>query len=66
MNFSSFSEMKFHFHFAAGIAVKASIFAIAMGLLGGMLPAVRAARLPHRGVDQGWPVAVVAFRATIA
>jgi putative ABC transport system permease protein len=46
MNFSSFSEMKFRFHFAAGIAIKASIFAIAMGLLGGMLPAVRAARLP--------------------
>jgi ABC-type antimicrobial peptide transport system permease subunit len=46
MNFSSFSEMKFRFHFAGGIAIKASIFAIAMGLFGGMLPAVRAARLP--------------------
>ncbi len=46
MNFSSFSEMKFRFHFAAGIAIKASIFAIAMGLFGGMLPAARAARLP--------------------
>jgi ABC-type antimicrobial peptide transport system permease subunit len=31
---------------AAGIVLKASIFATAMGLLGGMLPAGRAARLP--------------------
>ena len=46
MNFSSFTEMKFRFHFAAGIAIKASFFAIAMGLFGGVLPAGRAARLP--------------------
>ncbi|HYZ90748.1 MAG TPA: ABC transporter permease, partial [Myxococcales bacterium] len=44
-NFGSFTEMKFSFHFAPDIAVKATIFAILMGLLGGALPATRAARL---------------------
>jgi len=44
-NWSSFTEIKFRFHFAADIALKATIFAILMGLLGGMFPAARAARL---------------------
>jgi ABC-type antimicrobial peptide transport system permease subunit len=44
-NFSTFTEIKFRFHFAPGIAVKATVFALVMGLLGGLLPAARAARL---------------------
>ena len=44
-NFGSFTEIKFRFHFAPEIAVKATIFAVLMGLFGGLLPAVRAARL---------------------
>jgi len=42
---SSFTEIKFRFHFAPEIALKATIFAVLMGLFGGLLPAARAARL---------------------
>jgi ABC-type lipoprotein release transport system permease subunit len=52
-NFSSFTEIKFRFHFALPIAIKATIFAIAMGLLGGLLPAVRAARLQIAEATKG-------------
>jgi len=45
VNFSSFTEIKFRFHFGPDVALAASGFAVAMGLLGGLLPAVRAARL---------------------
>ena len=44
-NFSSFTEIKFRFHFDLMVAAKAVFFAILMGLLGGLLPAARAARL---------------------
>jgi ABC-type lipoprotein release transport system permease subunit len=44
-NFGSFTEIKFRFHFAPEIAVQATLFAVVMGLLGGVLPAARAARL---------------------
>ena len=44
-NWSSFTEIKFQFHFAPRIAFEATLFALAMGLLGGVLPAARAARL---------------------
>jgi putative ABC transport system permease protein len=52
-NWSSFTEIKFRFHFAPEIALKASIFAIAMGLLGGLLPAARAARLQIAEATKG-------------
>ena len=52
-NFGSFTEIKFRFHFAPQIAVQATIFAIAMGLLGGLLPAARAARLPIAEATKG-------------
>ena len=52
-NFSSFTEVKFRFHFAPEIAIKATIFAVAMGLLGGVLPAVRAARLAIAEATKG-------------
>jgi len=44
-NFGSFTEIKFRFHFAPEIALKATIFAVLMGLFGGLLPAARAAGL---------------------
>ena len=52
-NFSSFTEVKFRFHFALEIAVKATVFAVAMGLFGGLLPAARAARLPIAEATKG-------------
>ena len=52
-NFSSFTEVKFRFHFAPRIAIEATVFALAMGLFGGLLPAVRAARLPIAEATKG-------------
>src|SRR6266849_2420998 len=45
VNFSSFTEIKFRFHFAAAVGLCATVFSVAMGVLGGALPAIRAARL---------------------
>jgi putative ABC transport system permease protein len=45
MNWQTFSELQFRFALTQSIAVKAMLFAIIMGFLGGMLPALRAARL---------------------
>jgi putative ABC transport system permease protein len=53
VNFSSFTEIKFRFHFAPSIAVAATVFAVAMGLFGGLLPAARAARLPIAEATKG-------------
>ncbi|WP_028104372.1 ABC transporter permease [Pseudoduganella violaceinigra] len=44
-NFQSFSELAFGFKLSPAIAVKTLLFALAMGLVGGFLPAFRAARL---------------------
>ncbi len=44
-NFQSFSELAFGFHLTVGIAVKSIIFSLVMGLLGGFLPSLRAARM---------------------
>ncbi len=52
-NWTSFTEIKFRFHFAPEIAIKATIFAVAMGLLGGFLPAARAARLQIAEATKG-------------
>jgi len=52
-NWTSFTEIKFKFHFAPEIAIQATIFAIAMGFLGGLLPAARAARLPIAEATKG-------------
>ncbi len=46
MNWQTFSEMSFRFHLSPAIAVGALLFAIVMGFAGGLLPAVRAARMP--------------------
>lgn len=45
-NFQSFSELAFGFKLNAAIVVKTLLFALAMGVVGGFLPALRAARLP--------------------
>jgi ABC-type lipoprotein release transport system permease subunit len=44
-NFQTFSELAFSFTLTGKIVVQSMIFALAMGLLGGFLPASRAARL---------------------
>jgi len=44
-NFDTFSEIAFSFSMSPEIAVRAMIFALVMGVVGGFLPAVRAARL---------------------
>ncbi|MCE3261391.1 MAG: multidrug transporter permease [Pseudoduganella sp.] len=44
-NFQSFSELAFGFKLSPAIAAKTMLFALAMGFVGGFLPAFRAARL---------------------
>lgn len=45
MNFASWSEIVFSFEPTIGILVRAMFFASVMGLIGGILPAIRAARV---------------------
>ena len=45
MNFQTFAELAFSFTLTPGIIVASLLFALAMGFIGGFLPAVRAARL---------------------
>ncbi len=45
-NLQSFSEVAFAFRITPAIVVSSLVFALVMGLLGGLLPALRAARLP--------------------
>lgn len=44
-NFATFSEMAFEFAVTPAILVKASLLALLMGFIGGVLPAFRAARM---------------------
>jgi len=44
-NFSSFSELAFSFSLTPGIVVNSVAFALAMGFVGGFLPAIKAARM---------------------
>jgi ABC-type lipoprotein release transport system permease subunit len=44
-NFGSFSELAFGFQLSPEIIMSTLLFAVAMGIVGGFLPAVRAARL---------------------
>ena len=46
MNWQSFSQVAFAFRVTPSLLVRGLVYAVAMGLLGGMLPAIRAARLP--------------------
>lgn len=45
MNWQSFSELAFSFTLTPEIAVRTLLFALIMGVVGGFLPAIRAARL---------------------
>ena len=45
MNWQSFSQLAFGFHLTPAIAVQTLAFSLFMGLVGGFLPSVRAARL---------------------
>jgi putative ABC transport system permease protein len=45
LNFTNFSEIGFGFQLAPGVVLNAMIFAVVMGIVGGFLPAVAAARL---------------------
>ena len=44
-NFQTFADLAFRFTLTPPIVAKTIAFALAMGLIGGFLPAVRAARL---------------------
>jgi putative ABC transport system permease protein len=46
MNFQSFSQIAFAFDVTPGLLVQGIIFAVLIGLVGGLLPAIRAARMP--------------------
>lgn len=45
MNWQTFSEVSFRFELGVDIVVSAMLFALAMGIVGGALPALRASRL---------------------
>ncbi len=45
MNWQTFAELAFSFDLTPAIALESLAFAVAMGLLGGLLPAIRAARM---------------------
>ena len=45
MNWQSFSQLAFGFHLTPGIIAASFLFSVAMGLVGGFLPSLRAARL---------------------
>ena len=42
---TSFSQLAFGFHLTPGIVLTTLLFSVAMGLVGGFLPSVRAAKL---------------------
>ena len=46
MNFSTFSQVAFAFQVTPQLLVMGLVYALIMGLIGGLFPAVRAARLP--------------------
>jgi len=45
VNFQTFSELAFKFTLTPGIMIESMIFALGMGLIGGVLPALRASRM---------------------
>ena len=45
LNFGSFAELSFSFSLSPSIVISSLIFALVMGIIGGFLPSVRAARL---------------------
>jgi putative ABC transport system permease protein len=49
INWQTFSQVTFAFRVSPLLLAEAILFAIAIGLLGGLFPAIRAARLPIAG-----------------
>ena len=45
LNWNSFADLSFSFALSPGIIISSLIFSVAMGVIGGFLPSVRAARL---------------------
>ena len=45
INFQTFADLSFRFLLTWAVAIKALVFAVVMGLIGGFLPAIRASRL---------------------
>jgi ABC-type antimicrobial peptide transport system permease subunit len=45
VNFQTFSELAFKFTLSSSIIIEAMAFALIMGLIGGVLPALRASRM---------------------
>jgi len=46
MNFQTFSNLAFAFKITLNLLLAGVLFALVMGIVGGMFPAIRAARLP--------------------
>lgn len=46
LNFSSFSQVAFAFDVSASLVLRGIVFALVIGLIGGLFPALRAARQP--------------------
>jgi ABC-type antimicrobial peptide transport system permease subunit len=46
INWSSFAEITFKFALTPGIVLESLLFGVGMGLVGGLLPSLKAARLP--------------------
>ncbi len=46
LNFSSFSQITFSFNVTPGLMLQGIVYALMIGLIGGLFPAIRAARLP--------------------
>jgi putative ABC transport system permease protein len=46
MNLSSFSQITFAFAVTPTLLVQSLVYALVLGLVGGLMPSVRAARLP--------------------
>lgn len=46
MNFSSFSQIAFAFNVTPSLLVQGIVYALLIGLVGGLFPAIRAARMP--------------------
>ncbi|HWI55972.1 MAG TPA: ABC transporter permease, partial [Bacillota bacterium] len=46
LSFNSFSEVVFEFRITPWLAAKGMLFSLIVGVVGSLLPAIRAARLP--------------------
>jgi hypothetical protein len=58
MNWQSFSQLAFGFHLTPAIVAATLGFSVVMGLVGGFLPSVRAARVGDRRLDEGGIIGV--------